>query len=108
MSVKFAEVRSVRIICDGQLKNRILDQLPKLGAAGYTWWEAHGKGEHETISDLYSGLDRVYIEVWCCLEVAEKILGYCLGPQFRGVGMTVGVDTLLVAESEAGKFAAKK
>jgi|SRR5579871_5627799 len=107
MSVKFSEVRAVRIICDGRLKDRLLQQVLQLGATGYTWWEAHGKGEHETLDNLFSGLDRVYIEVWCGPEVAEKIAAHCASAQFRGIGMTVGVDALQVPEAELSKFAKK-
>ena len=104
MSVQFSEVRAVRIMCDGVLKNRILDQLIKFGANGYTWWQAHGKGQHETIADVYTGLDRIYIEVWCDADVAENIVAYCQGSQFRGVGMTCGMEALQIHQDEAAKF----
>lgn len=104
MSVKFTEVRSVRIICDGRLKDHMLREVLDLGATGYTWWEAHGKGQHEMLDNLFSGLDRIYIEVWCNASTAERISAYCQGDQFRGMGMTVGLETLLVPETEAAKF----
>ena len=105
MSVKFLEVRSVRIICDGRLKDRLLQQVLQLSfTTGYTWWEAHGKGQHEMLDNLFSGLDRVYIEVWCNLETAEKIAAHCQSDQFRGLGMTVGMESFLVPESESAKF----
>jgi hypothetical protein len=93
-------IRNVRIICDGVLKDTILEGVLKLGASGYSWWECHGKGEHEIATDIYQGLDRLYIEVWCQPDVAEKIVDYCHSPKFEPYGMTVGAEPLEVFESD--------
>jgi hypothetical protein len=116
MAITFVEARAVRIICDRALKDGVLRQVNELGATGFTWWEAHGKGHRETVPDVqtisgwpksFGGEQRVCIEVWCRLPVAEKILAYCQGTQFRGIGMIAGLEPLLIHEDEADKFAAR-
>ncbi len=107
MSVTLREVRAVRIICDDFLRNNFLEHLGRLGATGYTWWQAHGKGEHPTDSGFLSELRRVYIEVWCNSEVAEQILSHCQSPQFHHSGMAVGISTLFIPDDEAAKFTKK-
>lgn len=102
--MKYAEIKAVRIICDGILKDGILEQVMKFGAGGYTWWEAHGKGRKENINMLFHGLDRLYIEIWCSTEVCDRIVEYYESDAFRNHGVTVGVETLLVKESELPKY----
>ncbi len=104
MAITLTEVRAVRIVCDDYLKVRLLEQLTQMGATGHTWWPAHGQGEHPTETGFLNEQRRVYIEVWCNLEVAEKILTYCLGNEFRSVGMAVGVASLFVSADAAAKF----
>ena len=104
MSSTLTEVRAVRIVCDELLKNGLLEHITHLGATGYSWWQAHGKGEHPTDTGFLSELRRVYIEVWCSLEVAEKILTYCHSSRFRDIGIAVGVTPLLVSEDDAARF----
>ncbi len=104
MSIEYTEVRAVRIICDSVLKDRVLEHLLHLGASGYTWWNVHGKGEHESPVDVYSGSLGVYVEVWCDRDVAEKIVAYCESQQFRRIGMIVALEPLLVPKGEAGHF----
>ena len=117
MAVSFAEIHSVRIFCDPVLKDRVLQQLTDFGAAGFTWWDAHGKGHRETVPDVQTisgwqrslgGENRVCIEVWCNFQVAEQIIAFCQGNQFRGIGMIVGLGPLLIDEDEAAKFAEKR
>jgi nitrogen regulatory protein PII len=116
MAVKLVEVRAVRIICDPVLKDGVLKQLADFGAAGFTWWDAHGKGHPETVPDVqtisgfhqsFGAENRVCIEAWCNLEVADMIVAYSQGSQFRGIGMIVGISPLLIHEDEAAKFAKK-
>ncbi|HXY37545.1 MAG TPA: hypothetical protein VEI07_25200 [Planctomycetaceae bacterium] len=116
MSAQFEEVRSVRIFCDPVLKEGVLKKLVELGVAGFTWWEAHGKGHPETVLDVqttagwHRGLgseERVCIEAWCNSSLAEAIVDYCQGRQFRGIGMIAGMAPLWIHADEAAKFAAK-
>ena len=115
MLAHFEEVRSVRIFCDPVLKDGVLKKLAELGVAGFTWWEAHGKGHRETVPDVqttagwHRGLgseERVCVEVWCNLSIAEEIVTYCQGHQFRGIGMIAGVAPLWIHRDEFTKFAA--
>ena len=101
MSSKLTEVNAVRIICDVVLKDDLLVQLKKLGATGWTWWLAHGKGNHPTEPGLFFDLQRMYVEVWCSADVAEKIMAYCNSSHFAGIGMSVGVSPLFVSAEQA-------
>jgi len=110
MTAQYAEIRAVRIICDTVLKDGLLKELRALGATGVTWWAAHGEGtvtEIETVAAwnrASTGLSRIYIEVWCHASVADKIVAYCQGSRFEGIGMIVGLEALLVHKDEAAKL----
>ncbi len=93
-----------------------MKQLADFGVAGFTWWEAHGKGHPETVPDVqtisgwhksFGAENQICIEVWCNPAVAERIVEYCQGSQFRGIGMIVGIAPLFIHEDEAPKFAKK-
>jgi nitrogen regulatory protein PII len=116
MSTTLEEVRSVRIVCDPALKDGVLEKLVELRAPGFTWWEAHGKGHRETVPDVqtisgwHKGLGterRVVIEVWCHPSVAEEIIAYCQGSQFKGIGMIAGIAPFWMHRDEVAKFAPK-
>jgi hypothetical protein len=99
------EVQAVRIICDIVLKDDLLAHLKSLGATGWTWWMAHGKGEHSTEPGVFGELQRMYIEVWCTAAVAEKIFAYCNSSHFRSIGMSVGISPLFVSKETAAHLA---
>ena len=101
MSEKLTEVRAVRIVCDSVLKEGLLKHLHQLGATGWTWWLAHGKGEHPTDAGFFNELPQMYVEVWCHHDVAEKIMDYCNSRQFAGIGMAVGISSLHVSPEQA-------
>jgi hypothetical protein len=101
----YAEVRAVRIICDEILKDNLLKRLHDLGATGWTWWLAHGKGAHPTDAGLFNELRQIYVEVWCTSPVAEKIFEYCNSSHFEGIGMSVAISPLLVSSEQAAALA---
>ncbi len=98
---KLTEVRAVRIICDAVLKDELLKHLHDLGATGSTWWRAHGKGEHPTDDGLFNESPQMYLEVWCHVDVAEKIMKYCNSSHFTHIGMAAGVTPLYVSAAQA-------
>jgi hypothetical protein len=100
------EVRAVRIICDSVLKDNLLERLHELGATGWTWWLAHGKGKHPTDVELFTEVKQIYVEVWCTSAVAEKIFAYCNSSHFEGIGMSVAISPLLVSNEQAAALAA--
>jgi hypothetical protein len=101
MLAKLTEVRAVRIICDSVLKDDLLQHLHDLGATGWTWWRAHGKGEHTTDDGLFNESPQMYLEVWCQTAVAEKIMKYCNSSHFTHIGMAAGVTPLYVSAAQA-------
>ena len=100
------EVRAVRIICDSILKDRVLKELDTLGASGYTAWPAYGEG---TVAEAgwpnsFTAPNRICVEVWCRPSLAEKIVDYCQGSRFEGIGMIVGLQPLWIHEHEAANL----
>lgn len=102
--MKYVEIQAIRLICEGAFKERILKKVEQLGAVGYTWWEAHGKGQHEIIANPFNGLDRVYVEIWCPQEVCDRIVEHFDGAEYHNQGLTIGAETLKVSEKEASKY----
>jgi hypothetical protein len=114
MSDPLEEVRSVRIVCDPALKDGVLMQLEELGVSGFTRWAAHGMGHRETVPDVqtasgwnrgFGSEERICVEAWCKLSTAQKIVDYCEGSQFRGIGMIAGVAPVWIHRDEAARFA---
>jgi len=101
MSDELTEVTVVRIICDSILKEGLLKSLQQMGATGWTWWLAHGRGEHPTDAGFFNELPQMYVEVWCRKELAEKIVEYCNSSHFADIGMSVGVSPLFVSHKQA-------
>ena len=107
---QYVEIRAVRIICDSVLKDGLLKELRALGVTGVTWWAVHGEGTVTEIESVAAwnrastGLSRIYIEVWCHSSIADKIVAYCQGTRFEGIGMIVGLEPLLVHKDETAKL----
>ena len=106
MKGQLVEVRAVRVICDTILKDRVLTELNALGATGFTAWPAYGEG---TVLDpgwpsAFAAPNRIYVEVWCKRSVAERILEYCEGSKFEGIGMIAGIQPLWIHEREAANL----
>jgi len=101
---------SVRIICDPALKDRVLDEAGDLGATDVTWWEARGKPPRARVEAIRGrhrragGQLRAYIEVWCDVDVADRLVEYCRRVESHGVGMIAALAPLLVQEEESQFF----
>ncbi len=106
MTGKLIEVRSVRIVCDVVLRERVLTELDKLGASGYTAWPAYGEGSVHDVGwpGAFSSPNRIYVEVWCRTSVADKIIDYCESSKFEGIGMIAGVHPIWIHKDEAAKL----
>jgi hypothetical protein len=107
MSEALTEVRAVRIICDIVLKEGLQTDLQQLGATGWTWWPAHGKGEHPTEAGLFNDSQRICVEVWCRPDLADKIVAYCNSSHFKDIGMAVGVTPIMVSKEQAAHLRKK-
>jgi len=114
MAVKLIDVLAVRVVCDRALLDRVLKEAKGFGATGYTWWEAYGRGLHEKVPDIetmsgwnsnFRGHERISVEIWCTRDIAEKIVAYCQGSQFSGIGMIAAIAPLQVTENEMSKLA---
>jgi hypothetical protein len=113
MSAAFEEVRSVRIVCDPALKNGVFGKLEELNAPGFTGGRLTekviekrsrtckrsrvGSEASEAKSESASRSGATF--------PSEKIVAYCQGSQFRGIGMIAGVEPFWIHRDEAAKFA---
>ena len=106
MAGKLVEIQAVRIICDVVLRQRVVKELDNLGAHGHTAWPAYGHGTVQDIGwpEAFASPNRVCIEVWCQMSVAEKVVDYCQSSKFEGIGMIAGVHPLWIHEHEAAKL----
>jgi hypothetical protein len=67
-------VTLVTIIAEGVLRDRLIDDLTRLGARGYTvQGEVHGRGARGVTEQFWHG-SQVRIETLVSAAVAEKIL----------------------------------
>ncbi|WP_129671843.1 DUF3240 family protein [Candidatus Chloroploca sp. Khr17] len=66
-------IKLVTIVAEGLLRNRIIDDLLKLGAKGYTISEVHGHGS-TGISEQFKDGPQVRIETLVADDVAARIL----------------------------------
>lgn len=107
MSATLTELRAVRIACDVFFKDELLKQIKHFGVSGYTWWEAQGSLPRQADSGLSGEMPRVFIEVWCTLEVAKKILIHCNPSHFPNIDILAGITSFLVSEEAAAKLLKK-
>lgn len=97
---KLVSIRRVTVIADVLLDNRLLQELFKLGARGYTSMKCHGRGRHAVLEDPYTGDGLVRLEFLVQPTVAEKIIDYLHSEVFSQFAATVCSETVEVAASD--------
>jgi hypothetical protein len=72
----FVEIQRVVIITDRAFEQRLLKDIVRLGAKGWTSTYCSGKGEHAIMEDPFAGPDRsrVRIEILASTQTAEAIM----------------------------------
>jgi len=97
-------MKRVTIIGDETVKYRMLQEIEKLGATGYTDCPAHGKGARG-IRPRHAEPANAKIEVIATREVAELILKYVAENYFDKYAMIAFLSDVEVLQGE--KFGAK-
>jgi nitrogen regulatory protein P-II 2 len=97
-------MKRVTIIGDETVKYRILQEIERLGASGYTDCPAHGKGARG-IRPRHAEPANAKIEVIATAEVAGKILEYIAEHYLNNYAMIAFLSDVEVLQGE--KFGAK-
>jgi nitrogen regulatory protein P-II 2 len=92
-------VTLVTIIAEGVLRERLLDELTRLGARGYTVSEVHGHGA-SGISELFWTGAQVRIESLVSAEVAEQIMLHLQAHYFGTYAVIAYLTEVRVARAE--------
>jgi nitrogen regulatory protein P-II 2 len=102
--IQTVPMKRVTIIGDETVKYRILAEIEKLGATGYTDCPAHGKGARG-IRPRHAEPANAKIEVIATSEVATRILEHVAQNYFDNYAMIAFLSDVEVLQGE--KFGAK-
>lgn len=95
-------LKLVTIVAEAVLEERILRDLRRCGARGYTITAAHGEGTQGRHSDDWAGRHQ-RIETLVTPAVAEKILEHVAGAYFRDFAVIAyAVDAQVVRADKFG------
>lgn len=87
----------VTIICEASLESRLVDDVIKLGAHGYTISEARGRGSRGVRNAVWDASANIRLEVVCEEAVAERIAAHVQALYYDNFAMilfTTNVDVL--------------
>jgi nitrogen regulatory protein P-II 2 len=99
--MKTALLKRVTIIGDDTVQYRILEELDRLGALGYTWYAVHGKGHHG-VRPRHGEPGNTKIEAIATPEVANRILEYVAEHYLANYAMIAFLDDVEVLPGENG------
>lgn len=68
------ENRLLSIICEAVLESFLEQELPNLGATGYTITDARGSGHHGRRSGAWSRDGNIRVDVLCTSETLDNIV----------------------------------
>jgi nitrogen regulatory protein P-II 2 len=102
--IQTVPMKRVTIIGDETVKYRILHEIERLGASGYTDCSAHGKGARG-IRPRHAEPANARIEVIATAEVAGKILEHIAEHYLNNYAMIAFLSDVEVLQGE--KFGAK-
>lgn len=100
--MKTVPMRLVTIIAEPVLRDRLLDEVRRLGAHGYTITEVRGEGTRGVHASEWQG-GNLKIETLVAPEVAERIMEHLAGRYFRDYAVVAYVATVEVLRAD--KFA---
>ncbi|MEN9938960.1 MAG: hypothetical protein RLZZ387_5539 [Chloroflexota bacterium] len=100
--MKTVSMRLVTIIAESVLRERMLDEIRRLGAHGYTLSEVRGEGTRGIHASEWQG-GNVKIETLVAPEVAERIVEHMAGSYFQNYAVVVYTTSVEVVRGE--KFA---
>ncbi|MCS7058201.1 MAG: transcriptional regulator [Meiothermus sp.] len=89
----------VTIIAEGFLEERLVREIKRLGAKGYTITEARGEGSRGVRASEWEG-NNIRLETIVSPEVAEKILAHLAEVYFPNYAVIAYVETVEVVRGE--------
>lgn len=92
-------IKLVTIIAEGILKDRLLADIMRLGAKGYTYSDVHGHGTRGISASFWEGA-QIKIETIVSAAVADKILDHLNSEYFTDYAVVAYVETVDVARGE--------
>jgi nitrogen regulatory protein PII len=90
------------IITEGSLEGRLLPELEKLGAKGYTVTDARGKGSRGARDADWDADSNIRIEVICTRKIAEAITAHLQAKYYDNYAMIMFSHDVTVLRP--GKF----
>jgi nitrogen regulatory protein PII len=90
----------VTIITESAVESRLLKDLERLGARGYTILEARGKGSHGDRSAAWDQDVNLQIEVICDAQVAATITDFCREHYSADYAMVIYLSEVQVLRPE--------
>jgi nitrogen regulatory protein P-II 2 len=92
-------VKLVTIVAEGLLRDRIIDDLLKLGAKGYTIGEVHGHGSSGISEQFWDG-PQLRIETLVTSDVADRILQHLQQHYFENFSVIAYVVDATVVRAD--------
>ena len=100
--MKTVTMKLITIIAEPVLRERLLDDIRRLGARGYTLTEVHGEGNRGIHASEWQG-GNIKIEALVAPETADRIMLHVAGGYFRDYAVVTYASTVEVVRGE--KFA---
>jgi nitrogen regulatory protein PII len=93
-------VKLVTIVTESILESRLVEDLGRLGAKGYTVIDARGSGSRGKRSADWDQNQNIELEVICNEQVASAILDHCQKEYYSNYAMVVWVCDVEVLRPE--------
>jgi hypothetical protein len=71
--MKYSKRKQLSIITEAAIESRLISDIKKLGAHGYTICDARGEGTRGVRAADWEGSRNIYIQVICDAETADRI-----------------------------------
>lgn len=97
-------VKLVTIVAEGVLRERLLKDLSRLGAKGYTLTQVEGHGTRGISSSSWTEESQIKVETLVADEVADRVVEHLAQHYFHDYGVVAYVVEAQVLR--AGKFIA--
>lgn len=97
--MSISPISLVTIVAEGVLRERLLAELLRLGARGYTVGEVHGHGASGISEQFWTGA-QVRIETLVSAEVAERIMAHLQAHYFDTYAVIAYLTEVRVARAD--------
>ncbi len=93
------EIRLLTIVAEEILRDRLLEEIRRAGAKGFTLTQAEGEGSrHRRVGDVLGG--NIKLEVLASVAVADRLLSVLASDYFPHYALIAYVTTVGVVRGE--------